>query len=132
MSLLHQGIHISSMHLSTLFPCHGQHTQSITLPSHVILHQSPLCDTLSSSILLDKTSLVLLAYMLVHHPNHLTNHHESVTKATKAYGLTMQLAKYAHTPSIMPLPMAPQVGSLHSPPLELLMSSSTWPHQLIQ
>lgn len=46
-----------------------------------------------SFVLLDKTSFVLLAYELVQRPNHLMNHHELVTNATKAYGLTMQLSK---------------------------------------
>ena len=64
------------------------------------------CEAMSSSvkshyvtfhwlfILLDKTSLVLLVYVLVHHPNCLTSHCESITKATKACGLAIQLAKY--------------------------------------
>jgi len=46
------------------------------------------------SILLDETSLVLLSYVVVHHPNYLTNYHELITKGKKAYWLTMKLSKY--------------------------------------
>jgi hypothetical protein len=49
-----------------------------------------------SSILLDKTSLVLISYALVHHPNYLMNHSKLITKATKAYWMTMKLTKYAY------------------------------------
>jgi hypothetical protein len=50
-----------------------------------------------SSILLDKTSsLILLVYALVHHLDRLAaSTHESTTKATKVYGLIVQLAQHA-------------------------------------
>jgi hypothetical protein len=127
--LVHNIIHTPSMHLSTSLPCHGQHTQSITLPSHSSSIEDYYETPRWFHILLRNKSLVLLAYILVHHPNHVMNHYESITKATKLYELTMHPKScFFDTPSIMPFLMAPQAKSLHSPPLELLMSSSTWPH----
>jgi hypothetical protein len=39
--------------------------------------------------------MIILAYVLVHHTNCPTSHHESISKAAKAYGLAMQFIKYA-------------------------------------
>lgn len=101
------------MHISLLLPCHGQHTiyhiaKSCRPPSKPIMrHLANL-----SPILLIMMSLFLLAYALVHHPNFLTHRCELTTKAIKVYGLPVQLAKYVNMPSILSLPMAPQVDIL--------------------
>lgn len=94
MSLLRQAF--------TYFRCNYQHFFLSMEKTHNLSHfQVTLSFTKAhyetpcmSSILLNKTYLFLLCYTLVHHPNFLTNHHDSITKATKAHGVTVQIFKY--------------------------------------
>lgn len=92
-----------------------------------LIHWPPHCQYMLSSIklaleclvscssLLGWMSLVLLVHTkLVHRLNHHMSHRKSVTKATKTYRFIVHpLSCFPNVPSIIPLPVAPQVGSVH-------------------
>lgn len=84
------------------------------------------------SILLNKTSLVLLAYMLVHHPNSLRNHHgwswRLPNHMDSSCNFSTCLAHHLSCHCQWPL----KLGCLRSSMLELSTSSSTQSHQFLR